>query len=433
MATILLLLFLESQTAQADGAYLDTALKAGWWLKEQAQETPEGKIWPTDPLVPETQRTDLYNGSAGVVLFFSQLYKATHQKMWLNEAEAGGNYLLSTLPDSLDALKEGGLYSGLSGIGFVLEELFKASGNQAYRNGALKCTALIEACARDPQKMAQPLYSDIISGNAGTGLFLLEAARTFHPEAIQTAEILGRALIDSAIKEGEPGAQSWSWRMRPDFSRLMPNFSHGTAGIVFFLARLYEDTGDKVWLNAALAGARRLKSLVNKDGFIYHHPDDGKDLYYLGWCHGPVGSSRTWEQLYKVTNDPQWAQLKNKSLNSLMAIDPSKNRTPGFWNNVGVCCGSAGIANCLLNDHLQKKNEQRLDMARKISADIINRATPDGQGLKWIQAEHRVKPELLIAQTGYMQGAAGIGLWMLQMDAAVKNKTWDLRFPDEPI
>ena len=31
--------------------------------------------------------------------------------------------------------------------------------------------------------------------------------------------------------------------------RLMPNFSHGTAGIAYFLARLYEETHDKAFLD----------------------------------------------------------------------------------------------------------------------------------------------------------------------------------------
>ena len=38
-------------------------------------------------------------------------------------------------------------------------------------------------------------------------------------------------------------------------------------------------------------------------------------------------------------------------------------------------------------------------------------------GLKWIQAEHRLHPDRLTAQTGLMQGAAGVGLTLLRLDA----------------
>jgi hypothetical protein len=36
------------------------------------------------------------------------------------------------------------------------------------------------------------------------------------------------------------------------------------------------------------------------------------------------------------------------------------------------------------------------------------------------------------AQTGYMQGAAGIGMWLLRLDAAGRGRTTFVRFPDTP-
>jgi hypothetical protein len=56
-----------------------------------------------------------------------------------------------------------------------------------------------------------------------------------------------------------------------------------------------------------------------------------------------------------------------------------------------------------------------IDAAKWIHAARIE--TPGGKGLRWVQAEHRVRPELLVAQTGYMQGAAGSAF---------------VRFPDTP-
>jgi hypothetical protein len=49
-----------------------------------------------------------------------------------------------------------------------------------------------------------------------------------------------------------------------------------------------------------------------------------------------------------------------------------------------------------------------------------------------VQAEHRVQPQLLVAQTGYMQGAAGIGMWLLRLDAGERGGTPFVRFPDSP-
>ena len=50
--------------------------------------------------------------------------------------------------------------------------------------------------------------------------------------------------------------------------------------------------------------------------------------------------------------------------------------------------------------------------------------------MKWIQAEHRTRPDLVIAQTGLMQGAAGIGLALLRWDAFENGRTPAIRLID---
>ena len=79
-------------------------------------------------------------------------------------------------------------------------------------------------------------------------------------------------------------------------------------------------------------------------------------------------------------------------------------------------------------------DETYLAFARRVTANLLGRApaTPGG-GLKWVHAEHRVRPEYTYAQTGYMQGAAGIGMLLLQMDAAERGRRWTFRLPDSPF
>lgn len=74
-----------------------------------------------------------------------------------------------------------------------------------------------------------------------------------------------------------------------------------------------------------------------------------------------------------------------------------------------------------------------LSFARRVASDLLARATPTaGDGLKWIHAEHRFRPEYTYAQTGYMQGAAGIGMLLLRMDAVEREREWTFRLPDSP-
>ncbi len=46
--------------------------------------------------------------------------------------------------------------------------------------------------------------------------------------------------------------------------------------------------------------------------------------------------------------------------------------------------------------------------------------------------EHRVQPDLLIAQTGFMQGAAGIGTWLLLFSEDERDAADRITFPDSP-
>ena len=156
------------------------------------------------------------------------------------------------------------------------------------------------------------------------------------------------------------------------------------------------------------------------------------DLFYLGWCHGPVGTSRLWYQLAKTTNDKAWMDWVFKSARALQTSGIPESPTPGFWNNVSQCCGSAGVAQFFLDLYTITKDATYLQFSKKMSADLLARGTRDEKGLRWVQAEHRVRPELLIAQTGYMQGAAGIGMWLLRLDAAEQNRPAFVKFPDSP-
>jgi len=218
----------------------------------------------------------------------------------------------------------------------------------------------------------------------------------------------------------------------------MPNFSHGTAGIAYFLARLYEETHDKTFLDSAVSGARYLQSVAKTEGdmcLIFHHEpeEDGKNLYYLGYCHGPVGTARLWYQLAKVTGDPQWMDWVHRSARAIMKSGVPDQQTPGFWNNVGQCCGSAGVAEFFLHLYKLTKSKEYLDFSQRMTAQILKAATRDEKGLYWIHAEHRVRPQDVFAQTGWMQGAAGIGAWLARLDGFQQNREALVVFPDLPF
>ena len=410
-------------------AYRVAAVQAASWLQDNALARSEGTVWAADPQDTTTVTTNLYSGSSGVVLFFLEAYRVTGQTAYLDQARAGADYLLATLPDTLGP-GQNGLYTGVAGLGFVLEETYHTTEDEAYREGARRCVDLLKTYAETTENgVTWGGVTDIVSGSAGTGLFLLYAARRMdHPDALDLAVRAGRELVAQRIAEAD-GAK---WAMHAAFPRLMPNFSHGTAGVAYFLTELYRATNDSTFLDTALEGAAYLRGATNDDGLLFHHEPDGEDLFYLSWCHGPPGTARLYYRLWQVTEDEAWMEAVHEAARSVIHTGIPDTLTAGFWNNVGQCCGSAGVAAFFHALYQITERPEYRDFARHVTENLLARATTTEAGLSWIQAEHRVEPDNLVAQTGFMQGAAGIGMWLLRLSTGEQDAATRITLPDSP-
>ena len=415
------------QAAPAD--YRAVAVDAAKWIRTARLETPFGITWPADPRDAKTISTALYSGSPGVVLFLIELYHATGDRAHLQDARRGADELMTKTASERGM----GLYDGVAGLGFTFGETWRATKDEKYRKAALNAVKVVTAKAAAVSEGVQwNTSTDIISGIAGTGLFLLYADEVLKDPG---ARALAIRAGDRLLEVGKPDQGGTKWAMNPASPRLMPNFSHGTAGIAYFLATLYKTTRERRFLDGALAGARYLQAIAKTEGdicLVPHNQPDGLDLFYLGWCHGPTGTARLFYQLHAVTGDDTWMAWVDKAANGILKSGIPEQRTPGFWNNVSQCCGSAGVAQFFLDLHGVTRDPKYLTFAQRMTDDLLARATRDVTGTRWVQAEHRVRPELLIAQTGYMQGAAGIGMWLLRLDGAQRGRAPFVRFPDSP-
>jgi lantibiotic modifying enzyme len=381
---------------------------------------------------------DLYHGTSGILLFLLAMHEQLGDDSYMTEARATADDIAARVPLET-APEELGLYADLPGAAIALAAIARAANDARYRDVALALTLRIAEAARPVGAGVQwnEIY-DASYGVAGGVLFLLHMATELEGDAIAShlVELAARAgdrLIQVAVPEGG----GVKWPIDAQGARWMPNFGHGTAGVAYALATLYRRTGKRAFLDAAIAGARYLSSVARRDGgvfLVFHADPDGLDRYYLSWCHGPPGTGRLLYQLAEATGDASWRELLTQAAQGVLTSGLPRARTTGYWNNVGQCCGAAGIAEFMMSLWRVTGEDRYLAFAREMMDDVLARATRHADNaLSWTHAEHRVRPGELTTQTGYMQGAAGIGAAFLQLDAIGVGRTWSLRQVDSPF
>ena len=432
-----------TRTPFTDRPYLDAARRAEHWIARSAKRDPRGLTWPADPTDAASVQLNLYSGSPGVVLFYLELFAATGETPYLESARAGADYLMGTLPNSTPALGDegAGLYTGVAGIAYTVAMVHRATHDAKYATGVEQALQLLATSVKPVGAgVAWNTSTDIISGSGGIILTLLWLKRhgygaampsTFWNEIVTAA---GLRLIELGV--AERGGMKWS--ISDTIPKRYPNFSHGTAGVSYVLATLYGETKSEEFLAAAVTGHTYLQAIATttpNDGLrVFHSEPGGEQLFYLSWCHGPAGTARLYKRLWDSTHDPRWRTYIPRLAQGIVdsGVPEQHPDGSGYWNNISQCCGNCGVSEFFLAMHAFTRDERHLAFARRVVDNTVSRATTDGDGLKWIQAEHRVRPGLLVAQTGLMQGAAGVGLALLHLDGALQGRGALVALPDAP-
>ncbi len=433
---------------------LAAAIEAARWIRSTAQRTEHGLIWLPDPDQPERTATlsapaTIYSGNAGIVLFFLELARATGDVTYLADAKLGADQLAATWREVLTFPAFFNIENlsltfntGLSGTAFVLAHVWQATQDAKYRDAAWAITQYIVEAARPIGEAVEWIGG--ASAGLGDGaiiLYLLWAARFFQDESLLAlATSAGQRILE--VAEADPhGGLKWvgfpveQLGLPPE--TYFPNFEFGTAGVVFVLTRLYEETKDARFLEAARQGAAHVQALATqKDdaALLFYRAPDLTDLYYLGYCHGPVGTARPFYALYQVTQEPSYLAWAERFARGILQSGIPEKQTPGLWNVACQCCGTTGILDFFLSLWVATKRPEYLAFAQRVADQTLGRATNrDGKGYRWYQAWTRVQPNVISAETGYMIGAAGEGSAFLHLHLAEQGRYAAILFPDNPF
>ena len=370
--------------------YLKAAIDTAEWIDTLAIKTEYGRIWQALPEGQDGYREDvplfapksMYDGSAGIGIFFIRLYEATGDTRWLTEAEEAAAHIIATkvgvewYQTTLHSEVKGiipvpgwaaGPYNGPVGEAYFLEDLYQVTGKQAYRDYVL-------------------YVADV----------LLEAAVT-----------------------DERGLH---WSDQEDIT--------ADGGFIVFLDILYRKTGIKKYLELAKEGLTYAMNIAVGDETgrlipYQDHPVTGPtyDKYYLSTCHGPVGSTLAFRELYEITGEEIYRNWTIELSRGIVRAGAPEKHSWGFWNCQCQCCGTAGILEHFAAMYEYTGEKEFYDYMIRTADVMLSDSDHRTPGLRtWYDSWWRTIPTRVVSYPGLYVGVAGCASSLLRTYAALTGK-----------
>jgi hypothetical protein len=357
----------------------------------------------------------LYHGLAGVVLALHEAERHFGEDRYAQAVDRGAD----ALTEMIGGLEDCSLYFGLAGVAVAL----RALGRDAAAD-----RALYQVRARFDGHRWNDMF-ELFVGNAGIGLGALCAGDLD----------LAVTAVTPYLTTADPTPHGVNWAVRPSPAR-SHHIAHGTLGIVYALAAVGAATGRKDFLDLALAGAADVvgRNEAGPDGFLVPHSDPPHrpeliERYSYGWCNGPAGDAQVFRLLGQVTEDLAWTALADRCWRTVTDSGLPRRLRPGFWDNNGRCCGTAGVL-ALACDRIVERGDD-FDFADVLVGDLAARAIVDGAGARWSNREHRAVPPYLEPRAGWAMGTAGIIRELLRYLRLREGArpAYATQWPDHPV
>jgi lantibiotic modifying enzyme len=376
---------------------------------------------PTD-----AQFCSVADGRAGAALFHAYLGEALSDEGTL---EAAVGLLEAALDGGSAGPRNAALYEGFTGIAWTLAhlsgrliDLGEEDPNEAVDG------ALIELLSTAPW----PGEYDLISGLVGIGVYALE--RLPRP----TARACLEAVIDrlAELAEQRDGGVTWKTApaLLPEWQRaLHPSgyhnlgVAHGVPGIIALLGKacgaMVAEATARPLLDGAVAWllAQRLPPDAGACFPSWIAPDAELRPARSAWCYGDPGVAAALLVAARSIGQPAW-EAEAIAIGRRVADRPVEE---SGVVDAGICHGAAGLAH-LLNRLYQATDEQAFgDAARHwLRRALAYRRLGTGVG-GFAAGRPGVGGERgESADSGFLEGAAGVGLALLAAAAPVAPD-WD--------
>jgi lantibiotic modifying enzyme len=390
------------------------------WLISSARISDHGLVW-ADTRTSDELNPMLYSGGSGIAMTLLEAYRHYDDDRFADLALAAGR----GIGEFVESWDHCSLYFGLTGMAVALQSIADVVGDDTARAGAARALEIVRA-RFDGERWSDQF--ELLGGNAGIAL---GALRVGNDELALTA-------VTPYVERAETTSAGVHWEVRSFVPARFHHISHGTLGIVAALAAVGAALDRPDLVELALAGAADVVSR-NEDveGFLVPHSDPQHrpeliERYSYGWCHGPAGDAQAFRFLAAVTGESQWMELTDRCWYTVTHSGLPQRVRPGFWDNSGRCCGTAGVLAFACDRYVERHED--FDFAHVLVDDLCARVALDAEGAHWSNFEHRVTPSDLEPRTGWAMGNAGIIRELLRFIRIVEGRSSDyfVAWPDQP-
>ena len=456
-ALSLAVLFAASVTAQ-DSKPADpvraTITRAIEWIERQSvpvNDAADAVMFRGNEESKQKPLAWVYGGTAGVLIFLENAAAVLNDANARELADATAKGLLLTRNQDKEGratwAKAGSanpppaLYVGDAGVGQAFLVRARLRGDADAKAVAVGVgESLVARGKREGDTLHWIDEADIIFGAAGTALFLLDlGVETGDKRFLDAAATAGRWLVAKA--ESEPGASESRerrlfWKCKMAGNRHMPNFSHGTAGVAYALARIGAATKDAALIDAAKAGAAWLMANTVCDGDECRWPImPGQKVSLGGWCHGPPGTARLFLLLHAQTGEARYLDVALSSTRWLMSYAKAAESKAAASGQIppSFCCGVAGAIDYFCDLYRVTGKQEYADFATRAGEYLIKVAKPDGAGVKWVNGASSHESSDKEHGIDLMLGASGDAFALLRLATLRQNPDPIRSLPDRAV
>jgi len=402
----------------------DTLMKHCDEAKQPQETKPEDKdAEQTAESVGPQDNIGVMGGKAGIALFFFYYAKLTGDDKY-------ADYGVELISDIFDAINDAKGYilhthaGGLAGVGWTVEHLAQNDFIDTDTDEVLE--------ALDPYLHKTMIHDitnenyDFLHGAVGNGVYFL--SRLANAKAKDYLKELIDQLDETSHKD-EDGALKWLSVLNREEGTKGYNLSlsHGIASIIVFLGKVLE-TGiynEKVSLLLNGAVQYLLKYKLDRKKFVSTFPSwisetDPLTQSRLAWCYGDLGIGTALWQAAQHAGNKEWEQI---AADTLLGSTARKDLKENAVVDAGLCHGAAGIMHIYNRAFHYTGNETFKELTQYWAGHTLDMAKFD-DGYAGYKAWHTEKYGGWVAETGLLEGVAGIGLALVSLISDIEPK-WD--------